>query len=146
MNRFVRALWVFFSRASRRALGKPTGYFRIGKCRRCGSCCKDVVLNIEGRKLKSLDEFQGLIEEDPRYGNFVLKGENPDGVLFFYCTKLDEETNLCTIYEDRPTICVEFPDPDILKCGGDVVSGCGFYLVPPLDFHTLMQKEGGNDI
>ena len=48
------------------------------KCDCCGLCCKH-------------------LKENPMYVNF----HNGDGVCFY----LDQETNLCTIYNERPLLC-----------------------------------------
>lgn len=49
-------------------------------CSRCGACCRCIGLNPEAREL-------GMC--------------NSDGS----CIYLDKDTNLCTIYENRPLIC-----------------------------------------
>ena len=140
MNKMVRNLEILVKRAVRRLGGKAPGYFRVGKCRRCGECCRNLILYHEGKKIKTGEEFAMLTAEDPRYGIFYPCSISTEGILIFRCTKLGEK-NTCTIYENRPPVCVDYPDTDLMKCGGDVYDGCGFYLVPPSDFHRVLKAQ-----
>jgi uncharacterized protein len=140
MASFFRNVRIAIERLFRRLKGQSPGFFRLGSCNRCGACCSDVVLSIDGKKITKAEDFNRLMAEDKRYSIFSLKMINPEGVYIFFCTKLDEH-NRCTIYQDRPEICVDYPSPDLLKCGTDVIEGCGFYLVPPVDFRKLLDTE-----
>ena len=124
---------VFFARLFRRLSGKSAGYFRIGKCRCCGACCRDVVLNYKGKKITSDEELSRLLSEDSHYEIFRLKTVARDGTYIFQCSMLDEH-NRCLTYHHRPGVCGDYPDPDLLRCGTDVIEECGYYLVPPEDF------------
>jgi Fe-S-cluster containining protein len=42
-----------------------------------------------------------------------MKSENVDNMVFYHCRFLAEE-NYCMIYEDRPSLCREFPDSPLL--------------------------------
>lgn len=140
MRYFLREIRIFFERIVRQILGKPHDYFRLGRCRRCGSCCRDVALTVGGRKITTVEEYESLVAEDDRYQIFVQKGVDKDGALLFSCKKLDSR-NCCTIYHDRPQVCVDYPDPDLIRCGTDVIEGCGFYLVSPHDFRRILKDE-----
>lgn len=119
--------------------GRPNGYFRIGKCLRCGECCRNVVLSIKGERIRTEQQFAQLVAQDPPYMIFVPKLIVSGGIILFDCSKL-AGNNVCTIYRERPRVCMDYPDPDLLKCGTDVIEGCGFYLVPPLDSGDLPEK------
>jgi|GEM_PF-1108488 len=140
MRFFFRTIQIEFERIIRKLLGKPHDYFRLGRCRRCGSCCRDVALTVGGRKITKVEEYESLVAEDDRYLIFVQKGVDKDGALLFSCKKLDSR-NRCTIYRDRPQVCVDYPDPDLIRCGTDVIEGCGFYLVSPHDFRRILKDE-----
>jgi uncharacterized protein len=140
MTNTLRKLRISIERLIRRLKGQSAGFFRLGSCNRCGACCSDVVLSIDGKKITKAEDFDRLAREDSRYSIFSLKMINPEGVYIFFCTRLDEN-NRCTMYEDRPEICVDYPNPDLLKCGTDVIEGCGFYLVPPVDFKKVLDSE-----
>jgi len=124
---------VFFARLARRLTGRPAAYFRIGRCLRCGACCRDVVLTYHGNKISGEEEFARLVEEEPVYGIFRLKMISEKGIYIFQCSRLGED-NRCTAYHDRPGVCSDYPDPDLLRCGTDVIEECGYYLVGPEDF------------
>ncbi|MHC9540253.1 MAG: YkgJ family cysteine cluster protein [Vulcanimicrobiota bacterium] len=140
MRYFLREILIALERFVRKLQGKPHEYFRLGRCRRCGSCCRDVALTVGGKKLTTWEEYESLTAEDDRYGIFVQKGVDTDGALLFSCKKLDSR-NRCTMYSDRPQVCVDYPDPDLIKCGTDVIEGCGFYLVSPHDFRRILKEE-----
>jgi hypothetical protein len=140
MRYFLRTIRIAIERLFRRLTGKPHQYFRIGRCRRCGSCCRDVALTVGGRKLTTQEEYESLVSEDERYRIFVQKGVDRDGALLFTCRRLDDG-NRCTVYSDRPQVCIDYPDPDLIRCGTDVIEGCGFFLVSPHDFHSVLKEE-----
>ncbi len=140
MRHFLRRIRIAVERLVRRLLGRPYEYFRLGRCLRCGSCCRDVALTVGGKKLTTWEEYESLVIEDERYRIFVQKGVDRDGALLFSCKKLDSK-NRCTMYPNRPQICVDYPDPDLIRCGTDVIEGCGFYLVSPHDFQNVLKEE-----
>lgn len=65
-------------------------------CKKCGACCKFVGFAIEYAKQNPDDSsaYNILLRE------FPFKTDNNIGT----CEKLGED-GLCTVYEDRPTIC-----------------------------------------
>lgn len=138
-NVYLR-IQIFFEKLKRALSGQSKGFFRVGKCKKCGDCCRDIALNINGEKVKKIEDFEILIKENPSYANFQLKMIGPEGVLSFECAKLGEDS-LCMIYEKRPDVCIDYPEPDLLKCGGDVINSCGYYLVPPEDFKDVIKRE-----
>ncbi|MDQ7824712.1 MAG: YkgJ family cysteine cluster protein [Candidatus Eremiobacteraeota bacterium] len=126
---------------ARRLRGERPGSFRIGRCRCCGACCRDMALTDEGKKIATVEEFEQFVRENPRYAVFQPKTVTESGILVFSCTKIDGE-NRCTIYPERPDICVEYPQAALLSCGADVKEGCGFTLVPPEDFEDILKRLG----
>ena len=96
------------------------------QCSKCGECCKLAVspYSYEQLKQKAMrgdkysEEFVSVFvpfdsEEDakavnPEYFELLNKLVEDDKIYYYYCPKLGED-NLCTIYEDRPSICKDFP-------------------------------------
>jgi len=83
-------------------------WIRIGQCIRCGDCCRPETMpaRIEAYKKAGIVEFK------------VIHGEG--------CDKFDPRTGLCTIYDDRPPVCVVF-----LRTAADILalSRCGYEFV-----------------
>jgi len=96
------------------------------KCNCCGACCKLAVNGYSYTQLKQRalkgdkfsEDFVSVfvpyeLEEDakkvnPEYFELLNKLVDDDKIYYYYCPKLDEN-NLCTIYENRPDICKDFP-------------------------------------
>jgi Fe-S-cluster containining protein len=54
----------------------------------------------------------------------LSRGENPEDLVFYHCIYL-EGRNQCQIYEDRPTLCRDFPESPF----GAIPKCCGYYPV-----------------
>ena len=70
-------------------------------CKKCGTCCMWVyVSSTDGHKLyvDRLMSFRGIELVD----EYTIRIPAP-------CMYLDQETNLCNIYRDRPQYCEDFP-------------------------------------
>jgi Fe-S-cluster containining protein len=66
-------------------------------CTRCGACC----LNIGNTVAEARSLPVGQISEiGKRYAAFPYSFDSSGK-----CEKLDEQTGLCSIYEDRPDVC-----------------------------------------
>lgn len=93
-------------------------------CLSCGSCCrriliKDAVdfLQVVGLCLRP--EERELFKHHPEtiihpYIGIKRRGQSKVNVLLYQmvsepCPLLDQETNLCTIYDERPMICRAYP-------------------------------------
>ena len=86
-------------------------------CRQCGKCCRDLIQKDRGilRGLTLLPEEVDLFPEEfvkPYLGLGRRPHESGFNVIAYQltyedCPKLEE--NLCTIYENRPTTCRQFP-------------------------------------
>lgn len=107
-------------------------YERRGKCKRCGRCC--TAKGLIWSKIQS--EEKGFTNEDELKAKIIEKwGE--DGEEFYkaflemVCPHLKiikrsagkKRRCLCTVYDDRPTFCKDFPE-----LPSEVVEGCGFYF------------------
>ncbi len=87
---------------------------------RCtGHCCDPVRLSADVAEKLFLGEH-----EDPEKWvvQSMLEAEwlhFPTGRMYFKCIYFDEESRNCTIYEERPRMCRDYPYDDV--CGED---GC----------------------
>lgn len=100
---------------------------RVGSCLRCGHCCKGVFLNFgmghaaTEEERKSAEDFllwaslhEGVIVKRIDEDNAEVGMEAPCRHLL-----LDEDGKAgCSIYEDRPKICREFPAGPTPNCPG----------------------------
>jgi uncharacterized protein len=83
--------------------------FKKTECLSCANCCRNYSPIIEPNEIVSIQNAIGVnaiglftkyIEMDVE-GDFVFKTQP--------CPMLDLETNKCTIYDDRPKACAEYP-------------------------------------
>ena len=95
-------------------------------CNKCGDCCKLAVSEYSYSQLKQRAMKGDKFSQDfvsifvPYETEDEAKAVNPEyfellnilvedsKIYYYHCPKLDEN-NLCTIYEQRPSICKEFP-------------------------------------
>ncbi len=96
---------------------------RRGTCRRCGLCC------IKSRAQPHVWDDRDNIPGPPREDRCPALIDEPDG------------TTSCATYEDRPTICREFP-----RTRWDLrnIEGCGYYFIQVKD-NGETSKEGEGD-
>lgn len=95
------------------------------ECNRCGACCKLAVSEYSYEQLKQRankgDKFSSDFisvflpynsEEEakaanPEYFALLNRLVEDDKIYYYYCPKVKD--NLCTIYDERPNICRDFP-------------------------------------
>jgi Fe-S-cluster containining protein len=71
-------------------------------CKKCGTCCRWVYISsTDGHKLyvDTLMSFRGIELVD----DYIIRIPAP-------CQYLDQETNRCNIYDNRPQYCQDFPE------------------------------------
>ena len=96
------------------------------ECNKCGACCKLAVSEYSYTQLKQRalkgdkfsEDFVSVFvpyetEEEakaanPEYFELLNRLVQEDKIYYYYCPKLGTD-NLCTIYENRPSICRDFP-------------------------------------
>jgi Fe-S-cluster containining protein len=75
---------------------------RHGECDSCGFCCR-AIAQVEL-------VFENLVDDQEF---LAVRGISPTGHKMLHvidpCSKLNLNNNLCTIYENRPRTCREFP-------------------------------------
>lgn len=111
-----------------------------GECRLCGNCCR--AINLEGPEgwIKSEKYFNKLLEKNSEFGRFSVLKRDSSGYLVFYCNKLGKD-NLCTDYENRPSVCRDFPKKELSFCGGGLPTGCGYRFEEIKSFKKVLHKE-----
>jgi len=113
---------------------------RIGECKCCGECCRNLFVIIEEEvdtpknnrekltiikkiKQKETKSFKkkGFINIKPCKATWVKKNELK--ITFdLTCPHLEEKTNFCKINDNKPNYCKIFPTYDILP----LMKGCGY--------------------
>lgn len=96
------------------------------ECNKCGACCKLAVSQYSYTQLKQRamkgdkysEDFVSVFvpfesEEDakkinPEYFELLNTLVDDEKIYYYYCPKIGSD-NLCTIYENRPSICKDFP-------------------------------------
>lgn len=89
---------------------------RIGKCRRCGNCCRHFSIISS-----QVSDFMRAKEE---LGLRLIFLERKQGVAYYKCNMLDKN-NLCKVYRKRPLPCKEFPRSQVPK-----EWSCGYKFIP----------------
>jgi uncharacterized protein len=98
-----------------------------------------VTLFIDNQLVRTKEEFQYLAEVFPEYRRFSPRGYDEDGHLLFTCCYLNEKFQ-CTDYKNRPIICREYPDQNIMQKGGRLVSKCGYAFIPVENFGRIFEN------
>ena len=119
-------------------------FVRTGKCVKCGNCCRDIGILLDGVKISKQQEFDTLVKQESVYGIFIKTGEATDGSWIFRCSKL-KENNKCGIYLFRPIICRGYPHSYLGPLGARLHKECGYKLFAPLDFEEILKKAMKGD-
>ena len=114
-------------------------YYRTGSCKGCGRCCKKIYVKNFKHVITDEKEFEQLQYLHRFYSYLKIIGRDETG-LIFECTKLDPETNKCTIHKSRPGICRRYPQEEMLSMGGELSEGCGYQLEPILSFSEVFEN------
>ncbi|BDQ33936.1 YkgJ family cysteine cluster protein [Pseudodesulfovibrio portus] len=112
-----------FRRFRAKVLGSPVRV--VGQCRMCGSCCADILILYKGKWLRRKRDCEAMVRELPGYSRFECVGRNPDGFLTFTCRSLGED-KFCTSYEERPSLCRNYPSKSLYYQGGWLRPDCGY--------------------
>jgi Fe-S-cluster containining protein len=131
----INKIWVNI-----RLLLNPANVVIQGECKKCGTCCRNLIL-VDGKTIvRSQKEFELLKQKDPVYEIFKIKSFNEDGDLVFECTRLAPD-NTCSIYNDRPAICANYPSRAMFKRQGRLFKECGYYVEPAVDFQEILETK-----
>ncbi len=116
-------------------------YVRRGKCIRCGSCCRNILLYIEDEAIRTINQFEKVKEWDKHFTNFYVSGKNETGALLFTCKEIDKN-NRCKVYFFRGVGCRMYPrvNSKFLINGGKPLDTCGYYFEIDKKFRTYLNK------
>jgi len=116
-------------------------YKRLGKCKQCGQCCRQITLKIDNDFITSEELFLKLKSWQPHYNHFFISGKLENGVLLFTCKSLGDD-NLCKDYWKRSLFCRHYPvlKSDFIRAGGETLENCGFYYKPAAEFSSFINK------
>lgn len=83
--------------------------FEHTDCLACGNCCKSAPPIVTKKDIKRIAK---KLEMTPKSFERQYVIDDVDGTKSFHrvpCPFLEEETNICKIYEDRPFACRDYP-------------------------------------
>ena len=118
-------------------------YYRVGACKGCGRCCKQIYVKHARGVIKEEKDFENLKYQHRFYTYLKVTGKDEIG-LIFECQNLDKETHKCKIHKTRPGICRRYPQEEIFGMGGALSQDCGYKLEPIETFGEIfdqVQKE-----
>ncbi len=98
-----------------------------------------MLLLLDGERIKNENDFLALTSRDPEYSVFKQKDILPDGTFIFECTALISG-NKCSIYNNRPEICRDYPDLFLMASGAELDEKCGYILHPPCEFAVIFKN------
>ncbi len=113
-------------------------YIAEGKCNQCGACCKMITLVIDSHPISSEEEFEHLKIIYPKYERFQIVNYDENAHLRFSCKYLGKN-NKCQDYKNRPQICRDYPNQDLMMRGGKLVSTCGYKFIPTREFQAVLE-------
>lgn len=115
-------------------------YVRKGKCKRCGNCCRNILLYTK-KNLPIVNEiqFKKVQEWDKHFYNFYISGKSEDGALLFSCRWITKD-NKCRVYFLRGLGCRQYPkaNSEFLINGGKPLDGCGYFFEPDKPFKDYL--------
>ena len=109
-------------------------YVLKGKCKKCGSCCRNILFSTKEGFIKDEKTFEEIKKKYRYYRNFKISGKIKDkqdfqnGALTFEC-KYINKNNRCKIYFLRPDFCKKYPKINSLLVynGVTMLDECGYY-------------------
>jgi Fe-S-cluster containining protein len=102
----------------------------VTECNRCGDCCDPVRFDLHGQLESLQDKAAGPDPDlDPQAwldvgwkpeelpncrrnwvdANFILEHWHPRPESGLTCDRYDPESKLCTVHDDRPPVCRDYP-------------------------------------
>ena len=103
----------------------PPQYMRVGSCKKCGSCCREIHLRMTRNQINN-DFFRNLcIRWLSWLYDFVLVRVDYDRYYLVFTCKHIGNDGKCLNYSWRPPICRNFPLTDYFA-KPVYLPGCGF--------------------
>lgn len=107
----------------------------------CGRCCQRISLEAGGRWLRSKQQFDQVLAENPDYGRFVPVGFDSQGFLLFSCSWYDRQTGICRDHRNRLPVCRNYPEIELYYTGGEMHAGCGYRFRRVVSFAAVLEEE-----
>ena len=111
-------------------------------CTQCGNCCKKLMPSPTASEIETLSKKTGYDSPDA-FKIDLLQFDAKDQAYFFKskpCSFL--ENNCCTVYEDRPQSCRDYPNLHKKDFIFRMLSVIGNYGICPIVYNTLEQLKG----
>lgn len=114
-------------------------YVRRGNCKKCGECCRSILLRDNSKNVDSIELFEKLKIKYKKYRHFEPVKFDKNGNLLFKCKSLGEN-NECRDYLFRSLYCRKYPDIDkkFIFAGGVLLEGCGYKIEPSKKFSDYL--------
>ena len=112
-----------------------------GACKKCGSCCRNIVFYIGKETVKTEEQFDSLIRFNKSYSHFIPSGNDSDGSILFTCKSLKSD-NSCSAYLFRSVECRRYPivNNKFIINGGKLLDGCGYYFEVDKKFEEYLKQ------
>lgn len=111
-----------------------------GMCTCCGKCCQNLSLDDGSGWIRRKEDFDRIVAKNVEYSCFSIIGRDSLGILQFKCSHhLDD--GRCSNYEDRFQFCIDFPDKNLLFCGGCLPKGCGYRIESVVPFSRVLSSS-----
>ena len=128
--------WIDYGYRALVRLVLPFPYRREGQCRKCGQCCKEILIGMEPRMLKISLLRNFAVWWNKYFNNLHLIGSFLDeGLMVFACDYLQADGRCGNYNWTRPVFCAEYPrlfnyfeKPTVLK-------NCGFKFRPRTEYN-----------
>ncbi len=111
-----------------------------GKCKKCGACCRNLSIDIEGKWLRSVTQFKKLVKENPAYKRFKIIGRGLNGYLIFNCEWLKKD-GTCKDHKNRLPFCRKYPEKELYFTGGELNKKCGYRFDEVVNFESLLKDD-----
>lgn len=111
-----------------------------GRCSCCGLCCQNLSLDDGTGWIRRIEDFERIVIKNPQYTCFKVIGRDSFGVLQFKCSHLSAD-NRCTNYQERFQFCIDFPDKNLVFCGGGLPQGCGYHITTVTPFSNVLTSS-----
>lgn len=99
-------------------------YYISGACAHSGYCCQNMQLVVKGKSLDDLVAFEQYKLKYPAYSRFMPSLNSDQTIRQFSCKCLSSQ-NLCTDYQNRPSVCRQYPFSTFFQFDY-IRSGCGY--------------------
>ena len=117
-------------------------YVRKGNCKKCGACCRNILLYIEDEPIKTEEQFGKVKKWNKHFKNFYVSGKSETGALLFTCREISYD-NKCRVYFFRGLGCRQYPrvNTKFLINGGKPLKGCGYYFEADKEFKSYLKNS-----